>query len=319
MSQNIKILLKSWSFSHSSNFRKRQKKRYFNLEIYYFYSVNLGMDQMQIFEAIEIREYPYFLTIDASEGEFVKDIINQMNSHKVYLLVDHETRRIWCYNGPNSPIKLQIHGGILANMLREKLRGFYRIYSLNQYPEGDESFQEILNKRLGEGRATTIDKEDFPPEGDSIMERQINLPNLKMNEAIETIKETPIPTNYDRIFLLIGNTIYYEEEIIESLIKEKKTAKKIVKLGQLNNGFTFFNDRNYSIRFIVKNHKIQGLELLVPKYEEIPRIRLKTSVIREDKFSNPGDVNSILKAFKIPDKLPDEEEIIVHEIKDLDK
>ncbi|TFG24247.1 MAG: hypothetical protein EU533_02355 [Promethearchaeota archaeon] len=274
---------------------------------------------MQIFEAIEIREYPYFLTIDASEGEFVKDIINQINSHKVYLLVDHETRRIWCYNGPNSPIKLQIYGGILASMLREKLRGFYRIYSLNQYSKEDENFQEILNKRLGEGRATTIDKEDFPSEANSINETQIKLSNLKMNEAIEAIKECAIPANYERIFILIGNTIYYEEEIIESLIKEQKTAKKITKLGQLNNGFTFFNDRNYSIRFIVQNHKIQGLELLVPKYEEIPRINLKASVIREDKYSNPGDMNSLLKAFDIPDNLPDDEEIIVHEIKDLDK
>ena len=274
---------------------------------------------MQIFEAIEIREYPYFLTIDASEGEFVKDIINHMNSHKVYLLVDHDARRIWNYNGPNSPIKLQIYGGILASMLREQLRGFYRIYSLNQYSKEDEIFQEVLNKRLEEGRATTIDKDAFPPERDSIIENQINLPNLKINEAIETIKESPIPSNFDRVFLLIGNTIYYEEEIIESLITDKKTTKKIVKLGQLNNGFTFFNDRNYSIRFIVKNHKIQGLELLVPKYEEIPRITLKTSVIKEDKFNNPGDMNSLLKAFEIPDKLPDDEEIIVHEIKDLDK
>lgn len=289
------------------------------MEIYYFYSVNLGMNQMQIFEAIEIREYPYFLTIDASEGEFVKDIINQVNSHKVYLLVDHDERRIWNYNGPNSPIKLQIYGGILAGMLREQLRGFYRIYSLNQYSQEDEIFQAVLNKRVGEGRATTIDKKDFPPEPDSIFETQINLPNLKYIEAIGAIEECPVPSNYDRVFLLIGNTIYYEEEIIESLITEKKSTKKVVKLGQLNNGFTFFNDRNYSIRFIVKNHKIQGLELLIPKHEEIPRIRLKTSVIKEEKYSNPGDMSSLLKAFEIPDKLADDEEIIVHEIKDLNK
>lgn len=273
---------------------------------------------MQIFEAIEIREYPYFLTINASNGEFVKEIINQMNSHKVYLLVDHDTRRIWTYNGPNSPLKLQIYGGILAGMLRNQLRGFYRIYPLNQYSEDDDLFQEILNKPLREGRATTIDKEDFPPESETKYENVISINSPKINKALELVKEYPIPSNYERIFLLIRNTLYSEEEIVESILTEKKTAKNEVKLGQLNNGFTFFNDRNYSVRFLVKNREIQGLELFVPKNEEIPRVSLKPSVIKEDRYSNPGDLNSLLKAFNIPEKIS-HEETIVHEIKDLDK
>ena len=273
---------------------------------------------VQVFEAIEIREYPYFMTIEASDGEFVKDIINDMNSHKVYLLVDHDTKRIWTFNGSNSSLKLQIFGGILAGMLRKQLRGFYRIHSLNQYTQEDNEFKEVLNKPIGEGRATTIEKDDFPSEPEFINESQINIKNPKMNQALEEINQYPIPSEYERIFLLIRNTIYSEEETVESVLTEKKTAKKEVKLGQLNNGFTFFNDRNYSVRFIVKHDEIQGLELFVSKHEEIPLVKLKTPVIKEVKYSRSGDMNSLIKAFKIPEKIVDEE-VIVHEIKDLDR
>ncbi|MBY9002682.1 MAG: hypothetical protein KGD73_01800, partial [Candidatus Lokiarchaeota archaeon] len=78
---------------------------------------------MQIFEVLEIREYPYFLTVDVSDGEVVRDIVNDLNSHKAYLIVDHDTKRIWTYNGINSSLKLQLFGGILAGMLRVQLRG----------------------------------------------------------------------------------------------------------------------------------------------------------------------------------------------------
>ena len=273
---------------------------------------------VQVFEAIEIREYPYFMTIEASDGEFVKDIINDMNSHKVYLLVDHDTKRIWTYNGPNSSLKLQIFAGILAGILRKQLRGFYRIHSLNQYTQEDNEFKEILNKPIGVGRATTIEKDDFPSQPDFKNESQISIKTPKMNQALEEINQYPIPSKYERIFLLIRNTIYSEEETVESVLTEKKIAKKEEKLGQLNNGFTFFNDRNYSVRFIVKHNQIQGLELFVPKHEEIPLVKLKTPVIKEVKYSRSGDMKSLIKAFKIPEKIVDDE-VIVHEIKDLDK
>lgn len=273
---------------------------------------------IQAFEVIEIREYPFFLTIEASDGELVRDIINDINRDKVYLLVDHDTKRIWTYNSPYSPLKLQIFSGILAGMLRKQLRGFYRIHSLSQYTQDDEEFKEIMNKPLGAGRATTINKDDFPSESEIMNENQISIKTPKMNEALEAINEYPLPPNYDRIFLLIRNTIYSEEEIVESILTEERTAKKEVKLGQLNNGFTFFNDRNYSVRIIVKHNEIQGLELYVPKHEEIPLVKLKTSVMKEVKFSRPGKMNSLLKAFKIPDAI-DDEEVIVHEIKDLDQ
>jgi len=73
---------------------------------------------LQIFEALELREFPYFLTVDVEEGERVGDIITDLNIRKVYLLIDHDTKRIWTYNGSNSSLKLQIFGGILAGMLQ---------------------------------------------------------------------------------------------------------------------------------------------------------------------------------------------------------
>ena len=264
---------------------------------------------MQIFEVLEIREYPYFLTVDVSDGEVVRDIVNDLNSHKAYLIVDHDTKRIWTYNGINSSLKLQLFGGILAGMLRVQLRRFYHIHPLNRYSPEDQEFQEILNKPLGEGRARSIDKTDFPTENNNkdLIQKDILIHNPRLNNAIEKIREFPNLTGFKRSFLIVGGTLYSDGEVMESFLKEEIVAIEEVKLGRLNNGFTFFNDRNYSVRVIVTNRTIQGIELYVPEYENLPIIRLKTPVIKEEKFSNPGNIKDVIRSFQIPDSLSDEE------------
>jgi hypothetical protein len=273
---------------------------------------------MQIFEVLELREYPYFLTVDASDGEVVRETINDLNSHKAYLLVDHDTKRIWTYNGINSSLKLQIFGGILAGMLRNQLRGFYRIYPLNKYSSEDPEFQEILSKPLGEGRARSIDIADFPPQSDNIPKQEIRIDNPRLNKALEVIKEYPLIPDFKRSFLIVGGTLYSDEKFMESFLKEEKVTLEEVKLGRLNNGFTFFNDRNYSVRIIVSNRTIQGIELYVPQHEDLPVIRLKTPVIMEEKFSKPGNIKNVIKAFQIPDTLSDEE-VIIHDLSSSNK
>ncbi|MFX0032010.1 MAG: hypothetical protein ACFE8E_00600 [Candidatus Hodarchaeota archaeon] len=261
---------------------------------------------MQIFEVLELRESPYFLTVDVTEGETVRDILNITNSHKVYILVDHDTKRIWTYNGPNSPLKLQIFGGILANMFRKQLRLFYRIYPLNLHSREDTEFQQILDKPIGEGRARSIEKSDFD---DSIKVSTVGdlvIHNPRLKNAIETMGNYPSPENYKRIFVIIGGILYSEEEITEEFLKEESVSKEFVKMGRLNNGFTFFNDRNYSIRFVVKDRAIQGLELFTPEYEKYDTLELKIPVISEEKFSKEGNIDSLIKSFNIPDKLIEE-------------
>lgn len=261
---------------------------------------------MQIFEVLELREFPYFLTVEITEGETVRDILNDYNSHKVYLLVDHDTKKILSYNGPNSPLKLQILGGILASMLRKQLRLFYRIYPLNIYSREALEFQEILDKPLGAGRARPIEKSDFPDPTKTSTIGDIIIHNPRLKKVVETIKDYPLPENYKRIFVIIGGILYSEEDIPESFLKEEKVKREFVKMGQLNNGFTFFNDRNYSIRIIVKDRAIQGIELFTPDYEKYESIELKVPVIPEEKFNKPGKIDTLIESFNIPEKLSDE-------------
>ncbi len=261
---------------------------------------------MQIFEVIEVREFPYFLTVDASDGEVVRDKINNFNNHKVYLLVDHDTKRIWTYNGPYSTLKLQIYGGILANMLRKQLRLFYRIYPLNFYSEDDEEFLMILDKPLAPGRARTIDKEDFDKPSVDVTIGTIIIKNPRLNTVLENIKQYSIPEHFNRVFLILGGNIYSEEETPESFFKEDKVSVQPVKMGRLNNGFTFFNDRNYSVRIIVKDKALQGVELFVKKHDEVQSLILKTPLIPEEKYSKPGKIDSLFDAFQIPESLPND-------------
>ncbi|MFX0027157.1 MAG: hypothetical protein ACFE8M_12155 [Candidatus Hermodarchaeota archaeon] len=261
---------------------------------------------MQIFEVLEVREFPYFLTVEVTEGETVRDTLNDYNSHKVYLLVDHDTKKILTYNGPNSALKLQIFGGILANMLRKQLKLFYRIYPLNLYSKEDHEFQEILDKPLGEGRARSIEKSDFPDPAKTSTTGDLVIHNPRLKKVVETIKEYPLPENYKRIFVIIGGILYSEEDITELFLKEEKVKKEFVKMGRLNNGFTFFNDRNYSIRVIVKDRAIQGIELFTPDYEKYDSIELKVPVIPEEKFNRPGKIESLIQSFNIPEEIPEE-------------
>ncbi|TKJ27144.1 MAG: hypothetical protein CEE42_03530 [Promethearchaeota archaeon Loki_b31] len=261
---------------------------------------------MQIFEALELREFPYFLTVDVEEGEIVEKVImDDLNSRKVYLLIDHDTKRIWTYNGPNSSLKLQVFGGILAGMFRKQLRLFYRIYSLNFYSKDRPEFQEVMDKPIGAGRARSIDKKDFSDSGMQKTAREMIIRNPRLSRAMENINLCSKPEDLKRIFIIVGGIIYSEEEVPEAMLIEEKSSANLVKMGRLNNGFTLFDDRNYSTRIIVKDRVIQGIELFVRNNDEMPSLRIKSPIIHEDKISEEGDMEKLITSFEIPDSMPD--------------
>ena len=261
----------------------------------------------QIFEVLEVREFPYFVTIEIDDVSKVDDVINFMNSRKVYLLVDHNKKKIWSYNGQNSPFKLQIFGGILAGMLRKQLKLFYRVYPLNMYSTEDPGFQEVMEQSIGPGRAQSIGEKDFSKTVIDGTVGEIMIHNPKLSKAMESINSYAKPEDLKRIFLIIAGNIYSEEETPEAILKEEQYSTNLVKMGRLNNGFMFFSDRNYSTRIIVRNRTIQGIELYVNSYENLPSLRIKSPIIHEDKISNKGDMDKLMAAFQIPDSLPDVE------------
>jgi hypothetical protein len=260
---------------------------------------------IQIFEVLEVREDPYFLTVEVEEGEIVADVINNMNSRKVYLLVDHDTKRIWTYNGQISSLKLQVYGGILAGMLRKQIGIFYRVFPLNKYSVEDPEFQKVMVKTIGPGRAKTIDKKDFSKSAAQSASPNITIRSPRLSKALENINSYSKPEDFERIFLIVAGTIYSDEKTPKPVFSEEEGSENIVKMGRINNGFFFFNDRNYSTRVVVKNRTIQGIELYVHNHDKMPVVYIKTSVIQEEKFSNKGDMNKLLAAFQIPDSLPD--------------
>ena len=122
------------------------------------------------------------------------------------------------------------------------------------------------------------------------------------------IDEFPKPDDLIRRFVIIGSQIFSDEEVIETFVKEEKSSMKSVKLGRLNNGFTLFTDHNYSTRLIIRDRKIQGIELFIHKDDTTSPIKLEIPSIYEKKFNKPGSIETLLQAFNIPDELPDENE-----------
>ena len=201
---------------------------------------------MQVFEVIEIQEFPYMLTKQMYTGEKVTDVIDEK---KVYLLVDHNLTRIWTYNGYKSSIKHQMFGVKLAEMLRAKLQLKYNIFSLNKFSKKDERFQDLMDKELGGGIAVEIKKSDFMEFEDGFQAKEDTSTILEVNttKALEYINELPPPDDFYRRFMIVGGNVYTDEEITEKFIEEDKIIKKPLKLGRLNRGFTSFLN-NYATR-----------------------------------------------------------------------
>jgi len=264
---------------------------------------------MQIFEVFELKEFPFMETKEVVEGTTVRDILKNGSNIKAFLLVDHDTKRIWTNYEHRCSLKKQFYMGILAGKLRQQLKLFYRVYPLNMYSTTDKEFQEILDKPLGVGRAKPIEKKDFsqPTQDKYILDESIQNPNMK--KAIEYISQFPKPENLIRRFMIIGGQIFTDEEITESFLMEEKLIIRPVKLGRLNNGFTFFKDHKYSTRLIIKDRKIQGIELYISKDDKSPSLELQIPVILEEKFNKPGSIKNLIKAFQIPDLLSGETEV----------
>ena len=260
---------------------------------------------VQIFEVLEVRKYPYFLTVEVEEGEIVADVINDMNSGKVYLIVDHDTKRIWTYNGQNSSFKCQIYGGILAGMLRKLLKLFYRVYPLNMYSTEDPKFQEVMEQPIGPGKAKAIEKRDFSKSTTQRTFENVIIHNPRLSKAMENINFFSTPEDFKRIFLIIAGTIY----------SDKEGSENIVKMGRLNNGFTMFDDRNYSTRVVIKNRSVQGIELFVQDYDKMSVVQIKYPIIHEDKMSKEENIatrQSLTKnVYQFNDKLGDFEVLMI--------
>ena len=263
---------------------------------------------MQIFEVVELAEFPFMETKEIVEGTTVSDVINDNSEGKVFLIVDHDTKSIWTYNCPKSSLRIQVYGGILAGMLRQQLRLFYRVHLLNMYSPGDKKFQELIDKRMGVGRARIIEKKEFskPTPDRFVIGMSVKSPHMR--KALEYIDEFPKPDNLVRRFMIIGGQIFTDEEVIETFVKEEKSITKSIKLGRLNNGFTLFTDHNYSTRLIIKDRKIQGIELYINKDDTSSALKLEIPIIYEEKFNKPGSIETLLKAFNIPDQLPKDDE-----------
>ncbi len=263
-------------------------------------------EAMQIFEAVELKESPYMVAPEVfgglSEDSTVKGVLNSGKEVKVYLLVDHDTKRIWTYNGRRAPFKLQIYGGILASMMRRQLKLFYRTFSLNAYAKDSQEFQDLANKEIGPGRAHGITAEDFKefnPEDIPETECCVHS-DLKANLALDYINSLPTVENFHRMFMIVAGHFYTDEEITDSFLRESKTVLKTTKLGRLNNGFTFFSDNAYSLRLIIKEKKVQGIEMYLDKSTKGPAVEVSIPILFEEKFNRSGDPKDIEKAFQIP-------------------
>ncbi len=122
--------------------------------------------------------------------------------------------------------------------------------------------------------------------------------NAKERKLFTYINQFPQPSGFSRRLIISEGHVHTEEKIVLEFIKNEKYSTKFIKLGKLNNGFTFFYDHNYSTRLITKKGKVVGIELYINEDDKIEPLELKIPIIYEEKFSKPGSPETLLKAFQ---------------------
>lgn len=119
----------------------------------------------------------------------------------------------------------------------------------------------------------------------------------KERKLFAYINQFPQPSGFSRKLIISGGVVYTEEKIVEEFVKNEKIITKVVKLGRVNNGFTFFSDRYYSTRLITKRGRVLGIELYIHENDKVEPLELEIPIIYEEKFSKPGSPDALLNAF----------------------
>lgn len=121
---------------------------------------------------------------------------------------------------------------------------------------------------------------------------------FKKKKLFAYINQFPQYSGFSRRLIICEGNVYTEEKIVEEFINNEKININIIKLGHLNNGFTFFDNRNYSTRLITKRGIILAIELYVQNKDKVEPLELKIPLIHEEKFSKPGSPVALLSAFQ---------------------
>ena len=121
---------------------------------------------------------------------------------------------------------------------------------------------------------------------------------FKERKLFAYINQFPKPSGYARRLIITNDNVYTEEDVVEEFVSNEKNISKIVKLGCVNNGFTFFNDRNYSTRIITKRGETQAIELYVQNRDKVEPIELEIPLIYEERFRKTGSLDALLNAFQ---------------------
>ena len=59
---------------------------------------------------------------------------------------------------------------------------------------------------------------------------------------------------------------------------------------------------------IIKERKVQGIELYSSKFERSTPLELKIPIFSEEKFNKPGSIEKLYNAFHFPELVPEQSE-----------
>ncbi|MHA1144654.1 MAG: hypothetical protein ACTSRW_07950 [Candidatus Helarchaeota archaeon] len=213
---------------------------------------------MELFEAFPDGELQFVI-----QACLLKDIINEENLDKVFLILNHAGREAWIWIGPKAQVQKKFACARAARRIISDRRLSYRIRTADGYGDEPKEFKSLLDCSL-----RTAMRKEGPP--------------LEILKLQRYLLRTPVPEGMRREACIIGNKMY---------VTVTKQA-----MGQVSTVYgenDFIPDgvvdlpENYRIRIFSSHGTIQAVEFLVPIKKEKNR-----STNQKESASSKKDKNT---------------------------
>ena len=253
------------------------------------------------------------------EGNTVGDVLT--DSH-VALIVDTTSREIYIYKGNKSALVLYFIALRLAKELKRVKRGFF---SIKKSIEPD-LLESLRSKPITNGNSVPelknpgLFETDEPPkapadpskiqdiEQDALWRERLTpkeipvFQNIKITKNLDDLKELPDVPEFRTEMVMINTSVFSYSEDLSSFLKGRKVNRRLVKLGNLPEGY-FFTE-GLSSRITIKQGRVQSIELLRKESDKKTQTgRINAPVLFIPRILTERSLNLIQDAFQRPEKV----------------
>ncbi|MHA1798233.1 MAG: hypothetical protein ACTSVY_07255 [Candidatus Helarchaeota archaeon] len=208
-----------------------------------------------------------FNVIRSGETVFMASptVKDAFDDEKVLMIIDDTNRLIHLWKGQKSSVALKFIGARLSQQVRGSRGLLYKVIPNDQGDECDE-LKQILDEEPSQApdqfksQPDTVSEEEAATYGGppSAIATPVGLPD----DLKEKLLNEALPDGFDREGIIRGKDFYGIAKSVSKVLG-KEIVKEEIQKTEIPEGVLF--DTNYGIRMLIKDGKIDAVEILKRK------------------------------------------------------